>query len=331
MINKKILILGVLIVLLAVLVFLLQEKPDLTGPEEQQKTIIKIGCWTGDLHLLPFFVAQKAGIFDEYNLEVQLKQMESTVSTAALLKGEIDYSIFIREGTMAILKGTPLRAVMSFYEKPFPYLLNAQPGINLNDIKTIGITYPLSPSHYVALKAIEENDLPAEIVIAGGSGQVVFSLLETKRVDALVTPVNIPCLQFDKTGTAPIVQFIDHDIPSGLTTTENKIRNNPEEVERLIKALLSAIKFIKDNPEKSKEILFESYKLDETDVNQKVVEEILPRLKNNLSETGAFSNEEIDTLIKIGKTGAYETLEDVEKQIVTDEDIATVFDFRFVK
>jgi len=332
MINKKLWILGTaIIVLLVILVIAFQDKLKFFSPEEQPKTVIKIGYTTRLHSSFALFIAQKEGIFDEYGLEVQLKEMESIIVNTALLAKEIDYySGFDSVGAMASLQGGSIKIIMGFFEKTPPYVLVAQPGLGLNDLVVIGITHWQTPSHYLALKIIEENNLSAEIVPAG-QYEAVLPLLATKQIDATVVPMTIGAFRLTQVGNYTILKVFDEEISEGLVTTEDKIKNNPEEVEKMVKAVLSAIKFIKDNPEESKELLFEFAGLDKTEPNQKIVEEVYIMLRENFGERGVYGDKGINTLIKLSKAGIYETLEDIEKQIVTDEDIAAVFDFRFVK
>lgn len=332
MINKKLWILGAAIVaLLITFAIVLQQKTELTIPEDNGKTKIIIGQTFRVYSSFALFIAQKKGIFDEYGLEVQLKEMESTIVNTALLAKEIDYySGFDLMGAMASLQGGPTKIIMGFFKKTPPYVLMAQPGLELNDLAVIGITYRQTPSHYLALKIIEENNLSAEIVPASQYG-AVLPLLATKQIDATVIPMTLGAFRLTQTGDYTILKTFDEEISEGLVATEDKIKNNPEEVEKLVKAVLSAIKFIKDNPEESKKLLFELWKLDKTEFNQKIIEEIYVMLRENFGERGVYGDKGINTLIKLSKAGTYETLEDIEKQTVTDEDIATVFDFRFVK
>ncbi len=330
MINKKFLILGAAIVtLLIIFAIVLQQKTEFTIPEENGKTKIIIGQNHQAYASFPVFVAVEKGIFNEYGLDVQLVEMlDSSIMAQALMKKEIDYSGPIP--AVFSLQGAPIKAIFNAFEKPIPNFLIAQPGLRMNALKTIAVPNLHTSTHYVALKMIEENNLSAEIISSGGSGGL-RSIFFGKQVDAIVIPMATEPLRLVKLGAGTVLFTIDWHTPQGLVTTDDKIKNNPEEVEQMIKAMQSAIKFIKDNPEESKKLLLKINDLEETEVNQKLIEEVSSILKDSFGEKSIPNQDWINTTIKLGKAGAYETLDDIEKQIVTDEDIAAVFDFRFVK
>jgi ABC-type nitrate/sulfonate/bicarbonate transport system substrate-binding protein len=328
MTNKKFWIFGVIIVaLLIISTIIFQPENESADNEEQQKATVTIGQSSGSLNSFPLFVAREMGFFSEYNLEVQFRELESNIAVSALLAKEIDYFTFLREGVMASLKGAPIKTITTFAGSS-SFALVTQPDLELNDIKTVGIAHWLAPPHYLALKVIKENNLSAEI-IASGSMPATTALLTTKKVDATVRGP-LPALQLRDEGYKILTIFGD-EIPQGLVTTDDKIKNNPEEIEKVSKAVQASIEFIKNNPEETKELLFAFLELEKNMTNQGRVEELYSISRDGFETGGTPSREQIEIVIKLGKAGNYETIQDIEKQTVTEEDIATAFDFSLVK
>ena len=56
-----------------------------------------------------------------------------------------------------------------------------------------------------------------------------------------------------------------------------------------------------------------------------------PFIVKALDRRGVAADEGAEMLIKYAKAGNYQTLQDVESQIVTEDDLRQVFDFRFVE
>jgi len=325
MINKKLLIFGIIIVALLVVFFLTSISQN---SEEQQKTVVKIGQFSSSFNAFPLFVAKEKGFFEEYGLEVELKEIEAKIAIPALLAKEIDYSFYIREGVLASLEGAPIKTIVTFTEDS-SFFLVARPGLEMSDLKTIGIGSWSTTPHYLALKVIEENNLSAEIVTAG-TVPTATAMLVKGQIDAVVqTALSAHQLQAKD---YKILKAFDEGMTQGLFTSDDKIKNNPEEVQKVIMALQSAVRFIKNNPEETQELLFSLLKLEKNEVNQKIVEEIYSISQRNFSEEGVPASQEgINLLIKLAKVGEYKTISDIEKQTVTDEDISAAFDFSLVK
>jgi NitT/TauT family transport system substrate-binding protein len=325
-INKTFLILGTVILASVIGLLIINQLGKET--KELSEPIIKIGYTRGSLRGFPLFVAQERRFFNEYGLNVQLKEMEASILIPAILSKEIDYFSFTIQAVKASLHGAPIKTVMNLMEHSF-FALNTQPGLELNDIKSIGIMNWFGLSHYLALRTIKEHNLSAKI-IASQSIQGAPALLITGQVDALVQDI-LSSLQLQKEGY-PIVETFNHvKLAQGLTTSNDKIENHPEEVRKMIKAIQSSIAFIQNNPQETKELLWKYLGWEKDEDYQPMMEELYSNLVQGIAEGGTFTEEEINMLIKIGKTDEFNDLEDIEKQEVTEEDIAKAFDFRFLK
>lgn len=325
-INKKAWIFGVVVLVLIITLMIITQKEP-SKSEIKSESEIKIGYNPTGLYAFPLFIAQEKGFFSDQDLKVQLKQMEPTVVIPALLAKEIDYFAFTLTGVKAGLSGAPVKIIMALTKSSF-FALIAQPNLELNDLKSIGITTWLSPGHYLALKTIEENNLPAEIKVAE-SIPGAATLLITGQVDALIHDI-VTAYRLQEEGY-PILKIFDDQIPQGLVTSDEKIENNPGEVEKMVKAIQASSAFIINNPQETQELLFSFLKLERNETNQKIIENLYSSLKQNVNETALLSEKETNTLIRFSKASDFKTFEDIEKQEVTEEDIAKVFDLRFVK
>jgi NitT/TauT family transport system substrate-binding protein len=332
MTSKKWIYLGILAVLAIILAFILigrNEEASLTEqPAEPQE--IKISYMSGGASdsVLPLFVAQEKGFFEEEGLKVKLEEMQPSMSLSALLAGEVDYMPFPLNAVIANLKGAQVKTIILTSRYPMFFLV-AQPGLELEDLKSIGITFfGASPMHYHALKLVEENNLDVEI-IASNDPQATVAFLFRGTTDAILAQ-ELKAIRFQASGFSILKAF--HDVlPSGLSTTTEKIENNPEEVRKIVRAVKKAREFIESNPEEMKEFILRFYNLEKTEENLAMAETAALMFKDAFTRKGVPVDEGLETLIKIAKAGSFENLQDIEGQTVSQEEIDQVFDFRFVE
>lgn len=326
--NKKLWIFGAVVFVLAIALIIIYLPKEERSGKELPKSVVKVGCAIEAMHNFPLFVAKEKGFFDDYGLEVQLKEMDAPLLLPALLAGEIDYFNIVSMGVSAISKGAPLKMVVSLM-RDIPYALFSQPGLELKDLKTIGIMYRFIFSHYRLLKLVEEHNLSVKIISPEGI-LASIPLLQRQEVDALFYPYpTLSAIKLEKEGY-PILLIENTGVPQALGTTEDKIKNNPEEIEKMIKALQASAEFIRNNPKESKELLYDFLRLEKTDTNQEIIEKIYPILRE-LVEVSSPTEEGMKLLIKHSKAGEYSTYEEVDQQAVSEEEINKFFDLRFVK
>jgi ABC-type nitrate/sulfonate/bicarbonate transport system substrate-binding protein len=316
-------------ILIVTLFVVFQEKTDVEQPQDESlKTEIRIARLPGGLSDFPLLLAEDKGFFEKEGLEVEFKPIQPQLGIPALLADEVDYIYFTVSSVTASQKDAPIKIVMFLQEEQRPILL-AQPGLELGELKNIAFANSHSPIHYSALKLITENDLGAEIIAVDGSPAISTAMLTQKQVDAALK-VAPEAFQLEDQGYV-LLKRLGDSLPIGLTTKEDKIANNPEEIEKVISAVLSAVEFIKNNPEETKEFIFKSFNLKKNETNERIVEMTYSIIKETNLETGRLDEEKIATLIKFAKAGSFETLEDIESQTVTQEEVAKSVDLRFLK
>jgi len=333
--NKKFFIYGAVIFLIIFsLAFVIQQKflnkpePKNEVQQDQPRQEIKIMYSITSFSALPIVIAQKAGLFEKYNLPVVLyEQTSPSVSVKSLAAKEIDYLPFASEGTVASQKGLPVKTFMLFSENN-PYFLVGQKGSKINDIKNIGLGVGIPMHFYVAKKFILENDIPAEIIYINNVSAVTAAL-KSGSVDAVIR--SIPDVFKLHMEEFPILKDFNIQIGQGLITYDDKIKNNPEEVKKIIQAIKEAISFIKNKPEETKKILLENWKMDDNETNRKIVDDSYDIMKKSFLENGPTEGTAVDMLVRIAKAGDFKYPQDVDGQIVTTEDIAKSFDFSLIK
>jgi ABC-type nitrate/sulfonate/bicarbonate transport system substrate-binding protein len=330
--NKKSLICGVPILIVVVIagVFFCNKStvvPKINEKQEAKQEIKIAQIPLGFATFFPLYVTQQEGFFDKNNLTVKFEQMNRSLGIQALLAKTVDYAPFVEEGTIASLKGAPIKTIMLFAENA-AYCLVFRPGIKPEDIKSIALTQG-TWGQYTALKLFKEINISPKIMFLHGDALEAISLLETKRADAIIMPV--PTAFSLKEKGYSVIELFDKETLFGLVTTNDKIKNSPEEVRKTIMAIQSAIDFIQNNPEKTKELLFKFYKYEKNETNTKIINATYAVAKKIFKNKKTPNLTTVNEMIQMEKNPKFETLKDVSDQIVIPEDIVKSFDFRFIE
>lgn len=324
MIKKFSLLIVLLIITIAgIILFYLWPKAKLTE--------IKITGMTLDL-----IIAQEKGFLREEGFQVKWENISLEDTVSPLLTGKTNYAAFsgliVKPTVEASLRGAPIKIII-FPIKHQTLFIVGQPGLELNDLKTITILSQYSSEHYHLLKFIKENNLEITIIAfktwEGNPLQELKNLLLNDEVDAiLISPYQ--AFQLRAQGFSILDAIID-EVPSGLSVRNDKIEKNPEEIQKVIRALEKTAEFIVTNPEETKKLILKIWDLEKTEENLKKIEEYYPLLRDSFDRTDVPYDEGAELLIKLVKAGEFETIQEVEEQIVTREELDKVFDFRFVK
>ena len=343
---KKIILLVVLIIIvIGVWLYLffnspIKDDPRKIIPEKVELSKIKIVENHPSLLML---VATKEGFFEEEGLKVELLRIVSSEDCKnILLAGEVDYTHMSGEFSepviTASLRNAPIKTIM-FTSRYLLASINTQPGLRMNNLKSIGIVsqpplyYKLLM--YKALKFIEENNLETEIIaVKNGYENLdaddIKNFLTLGMTDAvLMTPrYGIKA----QTNGFPILDILMETLPASLSTRNDKIEEEPEEIQKVIRALERTMEFIIMEPEKTKEFLLVFFKIEKTEENLQMIEKtIYPLTKIIYDRRNIPADEGAELLIKLIKIGDFTTIQEVEKQVITPEEFQKVFDFRFVE
>ena len=218
---------------------------------------------------LPFFsalLAKEMNFYLKHGLEVELVQVAPRLAITALATNQVDYSMNIGSTMRAAMRGLPVRAVASSTVAPFFALVSKEKTVRELRGKLLGVTDPggtnyqvtkLILSHYglvplkdVQLLTVGEEKLLLEAMIAGRIAGAAISPpwpFEAERHGFRILVKASDIAQF------PFV---------GPTANLDKIRNQREQVKRLIRAEIEALRFIRERRQESIEMIARLFKMD---------------------------------------------------------------------
>jgi NitT/TauT family transport system substrate-binding protein len=240
------------------------------GPEAKAPIKIAINVWPGYAHA---FIAQEKGYFKKNGVNVELVLgRDYTVNTKRYTNGDVDgiFEVYT-EAILQNSEGIPTRVVyVSDYSFTGDVIIGRPELKALADLKAkkFGIEGINTFSHLFVLAVLEkagirEQDVRFEVVPASG----VLDALESGRIDAGHTyePTKTKALQmgYKILGNAGDVPGVITDV---LVFKKSTIKNRPEEIKAVVKAMLEARDFVYAHKEEAIKIMAKSEDMSEDEM-----------------------------------------------------------------
>jgi ABC-type nitrate/sulfonate/bicarbonate transport system substrate-binding protein len=285
--------------------------------------VVHIGISTPGLYEIPTEIAQRKGFYREENLDVRKVVIRTNLQVAALIAGELDYSTVSGLIARASIQGLPVKGVMGWFDRPL-HILIAKPGFKrLTDFKgkIIGVSGMGSAPHIILREALSQAgmnpDRDITTLAIGGSGERLAALI-AGTVDA--TPLDVAYVEkAEKLGLVSVIYFGDvvHTRLGGFGVSLDKIRKNPTQITRTIRASLKGVRFIRDNKVETLAIM-RNY----LHVSAEAAVKIHDFAMRSLNPDGLVAKNTMDSEIRLAK-----------EQLKLTEDISEdkIMDWRFLK
>lgn len=292
-------------------------------PASLAAEVVHIGISTPGLYEIPTEIAQRKGFYKDEGLEARKVVMRTNLHAAALIANELDYSTVSGLIARASIQGLPVKGVMGWFDRPL-HVLVAKPSFKkITDFKgkKIGLSGLGSAPHIILREALAQAGMNPErdvITLAiGGSGDRLAALV-AGTVDA--TPLDVAYVEkAEKLGLVPMLYFGDvvHTRLGGLGVSMDKMRKNPTQIVRVIRATLKGIRFVRDNKPETLAIM-----RDYLNVSAAAALKIYDYSMVSLNTDGGVAKTTMDTEIRLAR-----------EQLKITEEISEdkVMDWRFLK
>src|ERR1051325_8921365 len=200
---------------------------------------------------LPFVIAEEKGFFKAEGLNALIVIMQNQVVVNGVVTRQVDYGGTFSNLVGAALAGLPVRIVMSVMDGSDHYLVTAPHIKRVEDLKgkKFGISSFGGTPHSEAIMILKKYGLNPDndvtfLQIGGSSAR--YMALDSGSIDAamLVPPFN---KLEKKRGFNELLSFNEvMSIPlGGLTVHTQRLKEKPDEIVKMIKAMLKAIDYIK--------------------------------------------------------------------------------------
>lgn len=218
---------------------------------------------------LPLIVAHRRGFLEEENFQTDLVRTNIGVIIHALTAGSVDYVTTSTASITARMQGVPVVVIGFFAAKPMDFLVGAKGITSAKDLKgkTVGISAAGSVTHLLTLRVLEGIGLnPATDVSIRpiGGEDVRLQALESGIVHAALLGSQ-GVIQGEKAGLKMIMaaaDVVDSLAFSGLATTVKKLKENPDQVRRMLRGSLRGLRYVWENKTGTVDVIENWLKLD---------------------------------------------------------------------
>ena len=217
---------------------------------------IRVSIPAPNVTYLPFYAAKDNGYYKEDGLEVEFILMAANLASTAVLTGDIDYNGAVTGVVAAAVKGQPIKAVIFTMRSPVQGLMAKLEIKDLQQLKgrKIGVSSPGSTTDLVTRYILRRQGFEfgrdySIVYVAAERGRL--AALDAGVIDAamLSVPENILARQKGFNELAFSADFIEFP-QNGFGTSTKKIKENPEEVHRMVRATLRGLMLVSDKKNK---------------------------------------------------------------------------------
>jgi NitT/TauT family transport system substrate-binding protein len=287
---------------------------------------VRMGSSSTNVSFLALYTALHQGFFRDEGIDLEIIYMPANLASTAVLNGDVDYNGAVTGTIGAAVRGQPMKVLLFTVSKPFLFLVGKKEIKDVTQLrgKKIAGSSPGGSATLIAEKVLRHYGLEpgrdVSLLPMGGSAAGRYAVLETGVVDAsfLSVPENIIALEKgynELIFAGDIIEFPQN----GFGTSEKKIRENGDEVYRMVRATLRGLKFVwdKDNQEAVIRILMKQWKLNDA----RMAGEMFKQVTRVLTKNASVKPEAVQVLIDLARESA---------KVTKPVTVAEVVDYSFV-
>src|SRR6185295_2084939 len=265
----------------------------------QERITVGLTTRTGSTSL-PFVIAEEKGFFKGEGLNAVVVIMQNQVVVNGVLSRSVDYGGTFSNFVGASMSGAPVRIVMSVMDGADHFLVTSPNIKRVEDLKgkTFGISSFGGTPHSEAIAILKKYGLNPEkdvtfLQIGGSSAR--YMALEGGTVQAvlLVPPFNKLA---KKHGFNELLGFNDiMSLPiGGLAVHTQKMKEKPDEIVKMIRAILKGIDYIRNRKTDVLAMMDSQWGVKEADIREGIYRDIL----GLYSRTGIGPDEAMRNVIR---------------------------------
>jgi NitT/TauT family transport system substrate-binding protein len=270
---------------------------------------IRLSLSSTTVALLPTFAAYDRGFFRDEGFDVELIHMPATLASTALMTGDLDYNGAVSGVISAAVQGRPVKCLIFTVARPLVFLFSKKEIKEPRDLKgkKVAGSTPGASATLLAMQALRHVGLEpgrdVSILPMGGTAAARLAVLESGAVDASLLSVPENFFAREKGFNellflGDVVEFAQ----SGFGTTEKRIKENPDEVYRMVRAQLRSVMFLLDKGRQSEivEMIMKRWKLSD----RKMAEAIFQDVARVVAKDAVVTSSSIQTLIDSARESA---------------------------
>jgi len=215
-------------------------------------TPLRIGVASRSATVMPLFVARERGFFRDEGFEAEIIVMKAAQTVQALVGGSVEFGTATGTAVSAAVNGVEVRVVLAVVDRP-TFDLIAQPSFTSVEQlrgKKIGVSAFGSLTEILARRILLAHGIRPDqaTLLALGPSSVTYMALKTKLIDATVLQIPLNFGAIDE-GFRKLAYAGDsfRSVQGGLVTTKTIISQQPDLVTRAVRAVLRAIRLIRND------------------------------------------------------------------------------------
>jgi NitT/TauT family transport system substrate-binding protein len=288
---------------------------------------VRIGSSSTNVSFLAMYTAYHRGFYREEGIDLEIIYMSANLTSAAVLTGDIDYSAAVTGVIGGAVRGQPMKVLLFTVERPLLFLMSKKEIREPKQLrgKKIAGSSPGGSATLLAYQVLKHFGLEpgrdVSVLPMGGSAASRYAVLESGVVDAslLSVPENIVAMEkgFNELiFLGDIVEFAQN----GFGTSEKKIRENPDEVYRIVRATLRGLQFVwdKNNQEAVTDILMKQWKVND----RRMAAEMSKQVRRVLTKDAHVKPQSVQVLIDLQRENA---------KVTKPISVAEVVDYSFLE
>jgi len=253
-----------IVVILAVILMMVSCVPGMPAnlvPGELTHVRLPMG-YVPNVQYAPFYTAVEKGFYAEEGIELEFDYSYETDGVALVGANDLQFSLVSGEQVpIARGQGIPIVYVMAWYSE-YPVAVIAKSDQNLKtpqDLAGKRVGLPgLFGANYVGLRALmdyaglDENDLTLESIgftqveaLAADTSQVVVGYIANEPIQLAAQGYELDVLQ--------VADYLEL-VSNGLITNEKTIAENPDLVQRMVRATMRGIQYAVEHPQEAYEL-----------------------------------------------------------------------------
>ena len=290
---------------------------------------VRIGMPSLSLSFIAPQVAYAQGFFREEGIDAEIIRIATNVGIVAVTTKEIGYTTAVGAGLRSAVKGLPLKVIMYFNGRPL-HVLVAKPELkNLAELrkKVVGFAGYGDSTEFMLRAMLRQAGMELEKDVqafqVSGSGQRLQALV-SGRLDAAIVP---PPFNFEAESKGFVRLASAADVfetsVSGLALHVDTLKERPMQVRRMLRALLQAQTFIRNNKPETVRVIADWLKLEPRiaqasyDIYVKGMspDGIVPERVLESDIERARTDQQVKEVVPVGKVVDFAMLRDASREL----------------
>lgn len=275
-----------------------KEEAKATSPSKLERVKLQ-NASTGSSYLA-FYLGKEKGLYQKEGIDLEIMVIKAPLAMPSLMANEVDYSSMGTTTFQAALKGLPVKVVMGMMK--LSWHLIGGPGINSpRDLvgKTLGVSSIGAAASYATEKGLEHLGINPKkdvtFVVIPPAEQLAALKSRAIAMAAMLGPFDVMAREEGFKELLATGEVLE--LPSdSIGTTEKRLKENPGQVKRMIKATLTSMAYARNNPQEAMDFLIKEFGL-----TPKLATPTYQEQMNNWNFDGTITDKGFQIWLEMGK------------------------------